>query len=253
MRFSDRIIDERTKLRKQGDYIPKNDVLDILFALNDEGNISEILDRESVKHLFVVIFVAGTDTTSSTLEWAMTELLRNPQVLRRLKMELQDVVGKGRLVDEYDIAQLPYLQAVVKETFRLHPPVPLLLPRKAREDVEICRYIIPKGAHIMVNAWAIGRDGSIWEDPDSFIPERFLESGIDFRGRNFELIPFGGGRRICPGLPLASRMLHLILGSLVNNFDWKIEQGFEKEILDTEDKFGITLEKATPFRAIPLQ
>ncbi|XP_065858082.1 geraniol 8-hydroxylase-like [Euphorbia lathyris] len=246
----DRVIDERIELRKQKGYITGDDVLDILLTLNDEANTSEKLDRESIKHLFLLLFVAGSDTTSSTL--AMTELLRNPKTLYKAQTELEQTIGKERLVDELDIARLPYLQAVVKETFRLHPPVPLLLPRKAGADVEMCGFKIPKGAQILVNAWAIGRDGSIWKEANSFVPERFLESDIDVRGRNFELIPFGGGRRICPGLPLAIRMLHIMLGSLINMFDWKIEDGSEIDVLDLDDKFGITLEKAKPLRAIPI-
>ncbi|XP_065858081.1 geraniol 8-hydroxylase-like [Euphorbia lathyris] len=221
----DGMIDERIELRKQKGYITGDDVLDILLNLNDEANTSEILDRESIKHLFTVLFVAGSGTTSSTLESAMTELIRNPKTLLKLRTEIEQTIGKRRVVDESDISRLPYLQAVVNETFRLHPPVPLLIPRKAKSDVDMCGFIIPKGAQIMVNAWAIGRDGNTWKHPNSFMPERFLESDIDVWSRSFELIPFGGGRRICPGLPLATRVLHPMLGSLINIFGWKTEYG----------------------------
>jgi cytochrome P450 len=146
----------------------------------------------------------------------MAELVHNPEAMSKAKTELEQVIGKGNPIEESDIARLPYLQAVVKETFRLHPVAPFLLPRKAKADVEINGYIIPEGAQVLVNAWAIGRDPSSWEKVNSFMPERFLGSEIDFKGRNFELIPFGGGRRICPGLPLAMRMLHLTLGSLIH-------------------------------------
>ncbi|TJX12503.1 cytochrome P450, partial [Tissierella creatinini] len=139
------------------------------------------------------LFTAGTDTTSSTLEWAMTELLRNPDILSKVRLELEQTIGKGNPIEESDITRLPYLQAVVKETLRLHPAVPLLLPRKALADVEIAGFIVPKGAQVFVNAWAIGRDELTWENPLSFMPERFLGSNLDFKGRNFELIPFGSG------------------------------------------------------------
>ncbi|CAI0476656.1 unnamed protein product [Linum tenue] len=172
---------------------------------------------------YQVLFVAGTDTTSSTLEWAMAELLRNPYVLVKAKEELE------------------------QKTFRLHPPVPLL----AREEVEIHGFTIPKGAQIMVNAWAIGRDPVTWNNPNSFIPERFLGLEVHAKGNNFELIPFGAGRRICPGMLLAMRMLHMILGSLIHWFDWKLPVGVEPESLDMREKFGITLEKAKPLVAIP--
>ncbi|KAL6190558.1 hypothetical protein ACLB2K_036952 [Fragaria x ananassa] len=139
------------------------------------------------------------------------------------------------------------------ETFRLRPVVPLLLPRKAETDVEIGGYIVPKGAQVLVNIWAIGRDPSIWDNPNSFMPERFLGSDnqIDDMGNNFELIPFGGGRRICPGSPLAMRMLHLMLGSLINCFDWKLEDGVLPETMNLEDKFSISLQMAQPLKAVP--
>ncbi|PON33269.1 Cytochrome P450, E-class, group I [Trema orientale] len=198
------------------------------------------------------LFAAGTDTTSSTLEWSMTELLRKPEILSKAQAELERVIGKGNQVQESDIAGLPYLQAIIKETFRLHPPAPLLLPRKAETDVEVCGYTVPKGAQVLVNVWAVSRDPSIWESPNEFIPERFLESNVDVKGRHFELLPFGGGRRICPGLPLAIRMVHLMLGSLIHSFDWKLEGGVELESMNMEDKFGITLQKAQPLRALAM-
>ena len=177
----------------------------------------------SIIGTFQEMFTAGTDTTTSTLEWAMAELLRNPKTLSKAKAELEKTIGEGKVVEESHVPQLPYLQAIIKETFRLHPAIPLLLPRKAGADVEMGGFRIPKGAQVLINAWAIGRDPSIWEDPDTFAPERFLGSEVDAGGRNFVLIPFGGGRRICPGLPLALRMLYLMLGTLINSFDWKLE------------------------------
>lgn len=182
----------------------------------------------------------------------MTELMRNPEVMSKAKAELDNAVGKGKLVEEKDMDKLPYLQAVLKESFRLHPVVPFLLPRRAEEDVEICGYVIPKGAQVLVNIWAIGRDPKIWDEPDVFRAERFLGSEIDVKGRNFELLPFGAGRRICPGLSLAMRMLVLVLGSLINSFDWKLENGMKPEDMDMEDKFGIAMEKAQPLRAVPV-
>ncbi|KAK9177459.1 hypothetical protein WN944_029481 [Citrus x changshan-huyou] len=149
---------------------------------------------------------------------------------------LEQTVGKCNPIEESDITRLPYLQAVVKETLRLHLAAPLLLPRKATKDVEITGFTVPKGAQVFVNVWAIGRDESTWDNPHTFIPERFLGSNADFKGQNFELIPFGAGRRICHGLPLAIRMLHLMLGSLINSFDWKLDN----HNMDMEDKFGLT-------------
>ena len=187
------------------------------------------------------------------MEWAMAELLHNPESLSKAQEELDQMIGKGKPIEESDITRLPYLQAIIKETFRLHPAVPLLLPRKADSDIEMGGYIVPKGAQVIVNAWAIGRDPSIWDNPSSFMPERFfgLDNQIDVMGNNFAFIPFGGGRRICPGLPLAMRMLHLMLGSLINCFDWKLEDGVVPETMSMEDKFGLTLHMAQPLKAVP--
>lgn len=172
------------------------------------------------------------------------------EYLKKAKAELAQIIGKGKPIQESEISQLPYLQAIVKETMRIHPPAPLLLHR-VETDVEVYGYIVPKGAQVLVNVWAIGRDPSVWKNPTKFMPERFLESEIDVRGQDFELIPFGAGRRMCPGLPLGLRMVHVVLGSLLNSFDWKLEGGITSKQLDMEEKFGITLRKAQPLCAIP--
>ncbi|KAF5443641.1 hypothetical protein F2P56_036179 [Juglans regia] len=250
MHLFDHMISQRLQEREVAGSAKCNDMLDTLLNISEEN--SEEMDKTKIKRLFLDLFIAGTDTTSATLEWAMAELLHNPVALSKAQAELEQVIGRGNPVEESDITRLPYLQAIVKETFRLHPVVPLLLPRKAKADAEINGYTIPKGAQVLVNAWAIGRDPSLWDNANSFMPERFLGLEIDVKGRNFELIPFGGGRRICPGLPLAIRMLHLMLGSLVHNFDWKLEEGVKSEDMSMEDKFALTLQIAHPLRAIPI-
>ncbi|XP_030469335.2 geraniol 8-hydroxylase-like [Syzygium oleosum] len=242
------LIQKRLQMRAASDYARKDDVLDTLIDICEDKN--EDMEIFQIKHLFLDLFTAGTDTTSSTLEWAMAELLHSPEKLSRAQAELDQVIGKGNLVDELDVTRLPYLQAIVKETFRLHPPAPLLLPRKSAADLEISGLTIPKGAQVFVNVWAIGRDGALWEDPNAFIPERFLGSEMDVKGQSFELIPFGGGRRICPGLPLAMRMVHMMLGSLLNCFYWKHEVGIQPEDMNMDDKFGLTLQKDQPLRAV---
>ncbi|PON64080.1 Cytochrome P450, E-class, group I [Trema orientale] len=243
------LINQRLKLRDSPDWVPNNDVLDTLLNITEEN--SDEINRTQMVHLLLVLFVAGTDTTASTSQWAMAELIRNPEILSKARAELHQIIGKGNPLEESDVSRLPYLQAIIKETFRLHPVVPLLLPRKAEIDVEIGGLTIPKGAQILVNTWAIGRDKGIWEDPSSFKPERFLGSELDVRGRSFEVIPFGAGRRVCPGLPLAMRMLPLMLGTLIHSFDWKLENGLKPKDVDMNDKFGITLEMAQPLRAVP--
>ncbi|GMI96211.1 cytochrome P450, family 76, subfamily C, polypeptide 4 [Hibiscus trionum] len=244
-----KMFDERFHSRKSKASTPSNDALDALIDIVKDGTAE--LNKTCVTHLLLVLFVAGTDTTSNTLEWAMAELLRNPQVLLKAKEELEQIIGKRNPVEESNINRLPYLQAIIKETFRMHPTIPLLLPHKASSDADVCGFRIPEGSQVLVNVWAIGRDPSIWENPNSFMPERFLGSGIDVKGRDFGLIPFGAGRRICPGLPLANRMLHLMLGSLVNAFDWKLEGGISPDEINMEEKFRFSVQMAEPLRIIP--
>ncbi|KAF8088276.1 hypothetical protein N665_0546s0008 [Sinapis alba] len=224
---------------------PKNaansDFLDVLL---DEAE----LDNTDIEHLLLDMFVAGTDTSSSTLEWAMAELLANPKTMAKAQAEIERMIGQNGLVQEPDISEFPYLQAVVKETFRLHPSVPLLLPRKAETDVEIFGYLLPKDAQVLVNVWAIGRDTNVWENPSRFEPERFLGKETDVKGRDYELTPFGAGRRICPGLPLAVKMVSLMLVSLLYSFEWKLPN-----TVDMDENFGITLHKANPLHAVPVK
>lgn len=199
------------------------------------------------------LFGAGTDTNSSTVEWGMAELLRNPETMAKAQSEIDRVIGQKGVVEESDISELPYLQAVVKETFRLHPAAPLLVPRKAESDVEVLGFLVPKDTQVLVNVWAIGRDPSVWENPTRFDPERFLGKEIDVRGRDYELTPFGAGRRICPGLPLAVKTVPLMLASLLYSFDWKLPNGIVSEDLDMDESFGLTLHKTNPLHAVPVK
>lgn len=247
----DRMIKRRLRLRKMQGSIASSDVLDILLNIS-EDNRNEI-ERSHMEHLLLDLFVAGTDTTSSTLEWAMAELLHNPEKLLKARMELLQTIGQDKQVKESDITRLPYVQAVVKETFRLHPAIPFLLPRRVEEDTDIEGFTVPKNAQVLVNAWAIGRDPNTWENPNSFVPERFLGLDMDVKGQNFELIPFGAGRRICPGLPLAIRMVHLMLASLIHSYDWKLEDGVTPENMNMEERYGISLQKAQPLLALPVR
>ncbi|KAL2232597.1 UNVERIFIED_CONTAM: Labd-13Z-ene-9,15,16-triol synthase, chloroplastic [Sesamum indicum] len=171
--------------------------------------------------------------------------------MSKLKMEVRTVVGANKQVEESDISKLPYLQAVIKESTRYHPPGPFLMRRKDGDDLEIKNYVIPKNSVILINIWAIGRDPRIWPNPDSFEPERFLNREVDFKSHDFELTPFGAGRRICPGQPLAYRMVHLTVASLIQNFDWEFEPGITPQDVDLNEKFGVSLKKAIPLKAVP--
>ncbi|KAL8536942.1 hypothetical protein ACS0TY_012217 [Phlomoides rotata] len=240
---------ERLESRRNfPDALKKNDLLETLLDIS-EGNEYQI-SHDDIKHLLQDIIVGGADTNTTTIEWIMTELLLNPDKLGKLKQELKSVVGEKRLVEESDVAGLPYLQAVIKEVFRYHPPGPLLGPRAAVSDCQVDAYLIPKGTQILTNVWAIGRDPSIWANPESFEPERFLDKRTDFKGQDFELIPFGAGRRICPGIPLAERILHMTTAALVHNYDWKLEVGVDEGDHRAE-LFGLAVRKAVSLKAIP--
>ncbi|XP_058179329.1 geraniol 8-hydroxylase-like [Rhododendron vialii] len=245
----DELIKTRLLARKTIGSVETEDLLDTLLGIEES---SREIDRRDIEHLFLDLFLAGTDTTSNTLEWAMAELLHNPTILSKAQEEMDQIIEKDRPVEEVDLARLPYLHAIVKETLRLHPPTPLLLPRKAEEDVDLYGFRVPKGAQVLVNAWAIGRDPGTWDNPELFWPERFLGSAVDVKGQDFELIPFGAGRRICPAIGLASRMLQLMLASLIHSFEWKLEDGIGAEDVDMEDESGITLRKAQRLHAIPV-
>eukprot|EP01018_Ginkgo_biloba_P019792 Gb_03773 [translate_table: standard] len=194
------------------------------------------------------------ETTSATIEWTMAEMIRNPQTMKRVQVELDDVVGRHRRVEESDIQNLPYLHAVITEVLRLHPAAPLLLPHTTHKVCEVGGYLIPQKSQVLVNVWAMGRDPAIWREPLDFLPDRFLEGDdkMDYKGHNFDLIPFGAGRRICVGLPLANRMLHLLVASLLHSFEWRLPDGQNSHHeMDMTEKFGITLQKAVPLIAIP--
>ncbi|KAF2603793.1 hypothetical protein F2Q70_00027292 [Brassica cretica] len=173
--------------------------------------------------------------------------------MARAQAEIHRVIGQKGFVEESDISELPYLQAVMKEVFRLHPAAPLLVPRKAESDVEVLGFMVPKDTQVLVNVWAIGRDPSVWENQTRFEPERFLGKEVDVRGRDYELTPFGAGRRICPGLPLAVKIVPLMLASLLYSFDWKLPNGVPSEDLDMDETFGLTLHKTNPLHAVPVR
>ncbi|CAA3001091.1 flavonoid 3'-monooxygenase [Olea europaea var. sylvestris] len=232
------------------------DLLSALIELKDDeqGEEGRLTDTE-IKALLLNLFSAGTDTSSSTVEWAIAELLRHPEILARAQEELDLVVGKDRLVAEADLPQLTFLQAIIKEIFRLHPSTPLSLPRMASENCEINGYFIPKGSTLLVNVWAIARDPNVWADPLEFRPERFLPGGekpnVDVRGNDFEVIPFGAGRRICAGLSLGLRMVQLMTATLIHAFDFELPNGISARELDMEEGYGLTLQRAAPLVVHP--
>ena len=197
------------------------------------------------------VMFGGTETMALAIEWVMAELMRNPQDLKRVQQELNDVVGLHRHVDESDLESLTHLRCAIKETLRLHPPIPLLLHETA-EDAVVAGYFIPRKTRVLINTWAIGRDGEFWEDPHTFKPSRFLKQGVpDFRGGNFQFIPFGSGRRSCPGMQLGLHTLELAVAHLLHCFTWELPGGMKPSEMDMRDVFGLTAPRASPLVAVP--
>ena len=191
------------------------------------------------------LILGGNDTTVVTLTWALSLLLNNRHTLQRAQDELDVHVGRHRQVDELDISNLVYLQAVVKETLRLYPALPLSVPRYAMEDCTVAGFHVPAGTRLFVNLWKLQRDPAVWSDPLEFKPERFLNdhTHLDFRGTNFEYIPFGSGRRSCPGISFALLVVHLTLARLLHGFALDTVSGTP---VDMSESPGLTNPKATP-------
>ncbi|KAL3748111.1 hypothetical protein ACJRO7_009354 [Eucalyptus globulus] len=231
----------------------RRDFVDVLLEIQKEKTLGFALGADSVKALILDMFVGGTHTTYMLLEWAMIELLRHPGAMNILQTEVRKIVnGKPNITDE-DLEKMQYLRAVLKETLRLHPPIPIL-PRLSTHDVKIRGYDIAEGTIVIVNAWTIGRDPMTWNEPDEFKPERFLNSSVDFNGQDFELIPFGAGRRVCPGKPIVMATTELVLAHVVSKFDWVLPEGLKAEDMDMTECTGITIQRkvhllavATPF------
>lgn len=189
-------------------------------------------------------FAAGTDTPSIAAEWAMSELLHHPEIMKKAQAELDVIVGCDCQVHELDLPKLSYIQAIVKESLRLHPPVPMLAPHMSMTATKALGYDIPANSWLIVNVWAIGRDESIWKKPLEFIPERFLEgnnpqASVDLQGRHYELLPFGSGRRACPGMALGTTLVQMCIASLLHAFDWSPPNG--KQIGDINMSEGLRL------------
>ncbi|CAN1303640.1 Cytochrome P450 93A3 [Linum perenne] len=245
----ERIINEHEEERKKKKNGGCEDLLDVLLDISEDESSEIRLSRENIKAFILDIFAAGTDTSAITTEWALAELINHLDILTKLQQEIDSVVGKSRMVQELDIPNLPYLQAVVKETLRLHPTGPLIV-RESTEDCEIQGYNISARTRLFVNVWAIGRDPNHWEEPLEFRPERFIDgkgSHVEVRGQHFEMLPFGSGKRGCPGTTLALHMVQTTLAVMVQCFEWKVDGD-----VDMEEGVGLTLPRANPLVCVPV-
>ncbi|CAN1186065.1 Flavonoid 3'-monooxygenase [Linum perenne] len=238
------IINERRKLISgwKGEVKETKDFLQIILDLNSskDAAISSITD-DQLKGILVDTIIGGTDTTETTIEWTMAMLMQHPDAMQKVNKELDEIVGRSNFVEEIHLPKLRYLDAVVKETLRLHPAVPMLALRCPSQDIKLGKYTIPNGVPVIVNTYAIHRDPQLWTSPLEFRPNRFLDENatkFDYLGNSSQYFPFGTGRRVCAGLPMAEKMLKYILASLLHSFEWKLAAGTE---VDSTDKFGIVL------------
>lgn len=244
-RLTRAIMEEHTKARNQSGNV-KNHFVDALLTLQDKYDLSE----DTIIGLLWDMITAGMDTTAISVEWAMAEIVRNPRVQKKVQEELDNVVGVDRIMTENDFSNLPYLQCVVKEAMRLHPPTPLMLPHRSNANVKIGGYDIPKGSNVHVNVWAVARDPAVWKNAEEFRPERFLEEDVDMKGHDLRLLPFGAGRRVCPGAQLGINLVTSMLGHLLHHFEWTPSPGMKAEEIDMSESPGLVSYMKTPVQAV---
>lgn len=216
--------------------------IDVLLSIQHEYGLT----KDNIKANLEAMLMAGTDTSFIELEYAMAELMQKPHVMGKLQAEVRRVMPKGQdIVTEEQLSCMPYLKAVIKETLRLHPPAPLLMPHLSMSDCNINGYTIPSGTRVIVNVWALARDSNYWENADEFIPKRFIvNTSGDYNGNNFHFLPFGSGRRICPGINFAIATIEIMLANLVYRFDWElpVDQA-AKEGIDMTETFGVAVHR----------
>ncbi|MBA0881630.1 hypothetical protein Goshw_002858 [Gossypium schwendimanii] len=250
--FLDQVIEEHKAFESNDQVSNKRDFVSIIMQLQKDGMYEMDLTQDNIKAILLDMFVGGTDTSTTTKEWMMAELLKHPNAMKKVQEEVRNVVGNKLRVDAEDVSKMKYLKCVLKETLRLHPAGSLLLPRQTSSSVKLGGYDIPSDTTVLINAWAIQRDPKLWENPEDFIPERFENSSIDFKGQDFQLIPFGFGRRRCPGIPFAVAAIEYVMANLLYWFDWKLPAGEIAENLDMTELFGLTVTKKTPLHVLPL-
>ncbi|KAG2623458.1 hypothetical protein PVAP13_3KG061727 [Panicum virgatum] len=238
-KFLDAVMTEHME-RKSQDSNSQEDLIDVLLRIQSQGGSSQFLTKSIIKGVVFDLFSAGTETAATTLQWAMAELMRNPDMMSRAQAEVRGAFMSGAKVAEEGLSELKYLHWIIKETLRLHIPGPLLIPRECRETCKVLGYDVPKGAMVLVNAWAISTDPQYWEEPEKFRPDRFESDTRDFRGNDFEFTPFGAGRRICPGMLFGLANVELALANLLFHFDWSLPDGIRPSELDMTEDMGIT-------------
>ncbi|KAL0359996.1 UNVERIFIED_CONTAM: Trimethyltridecatetraene synthase [Sesamum radiatum] len=249
-RFHNYVIDDhRSRMATEKDFAP-GDVVDALLQLAEDPNLQVKLTRDRIKGLLQDLLAGGTDTSATTIEWAVHELLKHPHVIEKAKEELNRVIGRNRWVEENDFPNLPYIDAIIMESMRLHPLATFLAPHYAMEDCKVAGYDISKGTTILINTWSIGRDPNSWDAPNEFSPERFVGKEIDLTGSNFALLPFGSGRRRCPGYNLGLKIVRTILANLLHGFNLKLIDGMSPKDICMEELYGLTTHPKNPLAII---
>ncbi|XP_077241911.1 cytochrome P450 71A1-like [Tasmannia lanceolata] len=247
----DQVIEEHLNPERHEQSIDK-DFVDVMLHVQKESNLQDIpLSKDSLKAVILDMLAGGTETIATTMDWIMTELARDPTVMKKAQEEVRRVDCKKSMVQEEDIRGMDYLKSIIKETLRLHPAAPLLVPRETISATELQGYRIPPKTRVMINAWAIGRDPDSWDNAEEFCPERFMNSPIDFKGKDFELIPFGVGRRGCPGISFAISTIELVLANLLYWFDWELPDA-EKKGLDMTEAAGLTVHRNCDLHLVPI-
>ncbi|KAF5812959.1 putative cytochrome P450 [Helianthus annuus] len=243
------ILEDHKNNRRRGDN-DQEDLVDVLLRIKEKGDLDQPITNDNIKGVILDMLIGGTSTSSMTLEWAMVELMRKPEILRKAQTEVR-ATAKGNTIADTDIQNMLYLKMIIKETFRLHGP-PILVPRVSRKDCMVDRYNIPVNTRILINAWACGTDPDSWENPDSFVPERFENSSISYMGSDFELLPFGGGRRICPGIAFGVGIIENALANLLFHFDWELPNGLKPHEIDMTEAMVLSNLPKIPLQVVPI-
>ncbi|XP_026432495.1 cytochrome P450 71A1-like [Papaver somniferum] len=254
--FLDRVITEHLLRHSksqnddgQADDSNKLDLTDVLLlSQKDHSKVS----RNNIKAIIMDMFVSGSHTSATAMEWTMSELIKNPKMMDKAQDEVRRVLGNKFKIEEADINQMDYLKCIVKEILRLHPPIPTLVPRESpNSTTKLAGYDIPPNTTVYINAWAIHRDSKVWENPEEFRPERFIDNPVSFKGQDFQFIPFGSGRRGCPGLSFGIAIIEFALANLLYRFNWEVPAGEKREELDMTEASGFTVNRKFPLRVVP--
>ncbi|XP_047975346.1 cytochrome P450 703A2 [Salvia hispanica] len=250
--FHTKII-EQHRASKENQDDGQMDFVDVLLGLPGEDG-KEHMDDIEIKAVIQDMIAAATDTSAVTNEWAMSEVIKHPHVLKRAQQELDSVVGPNRMVQEADLAHLNYLRCIVRETFRMHPAGPFLIPHESTRPTTINGYYIPDRTRVFINTHGLGRNTAIWGDVDRFDPERHWPadgSRVEIsHGADFKILPFSAGKRKCPGAPLGVTLVLTALARLLHAFDWAPAAGLRPQDIDTSEVYGMTMPKARPMIAV---